>query len=116
MLRKTYAGLAVALTLGLPSIASAATTGDDVLVNAATGQEMRRITISFKDLNLATADGRQGADNRIKQAALVACAWATGTVLPETDAYRSCYAGVIEEGRGQMIQTAEAQRQEQLSS
>jgi UrcA family protein len=116
MLRKTCAALAVVLTLALPASVSAATGGDEVLVNADTGLEMRRITISFKDLDLATAEGRRVADKRVEQAALVACAWSTGTVLPETEAYRSCYAGVIEEGRGQMIRTAQNQRKDRLAS
>lgn len=116
MLRKTHAALAVALALALPAAVSAATSEDEILVNADTGVELRRITISLKDLDLATADGRRVADKRVKQAALVACAWSTGTILPETDAYRSCYAGVIAEGRGQMARTAANQRRDRLAT
>jgi UrcA family protein len=116
MLIKTHTAFAVALALALPAVASAATSEDEVLVNAHTGLELRRITISFKDLDLATSDGRHVADKRIKQAARVACAWSTGTVLPETDAYRSCLTGLIEEGRSQMVRTAENQRKDRLAT
>lgn len=116
MFRRTSAAFAAMAMLASPLVAAAASGSDDVLVNADTGLEMRRITISFKDLDLATMEGRRVANKRVENAALVACAWATGTVLPETEEYRSCYAGVIQEGRSQMIRTAEIQRKDSIAS
>lgn len=116
MLRKAKAALAAMAVLALPVGASAAPNGDQVLVKADTGLEMRRITIFLNDINLASADGRRIADKRIKNAALVACAWSTGTVLAENDAYRDCYASAMEEGHSQMVRTAENQRKDRLAS
>ncbi len=114
MTRKTLAAFAATLALALPMAANAADSGDDVVVNRATGEETRKIAVSLNDLNLSSVEGRRTADKRVASAARRVCSWATGTVLPQAK-FQACFTAAIKEGRDQMIQTAEAQQLDRIA-
>jgi UrcA family protein len=111
MNRKMLVALAATAALALPTGALALDKNDDVIVDGTSGAETRTVAIKLRDLDLASAQGQQVANARIDDAARTLCTWKTGSVLPDTADYRSCYNDAMDSAQRDMESFARAQRQ-----
>ncbi|MEJ7926065.1 UrcA family protein [Sphingobium sp. AN641] len=111
MTGKMMAAMAAALTLALPTAASALDRNYDVIVDGTTGAMTRSISVSVADLNLGSDHGLRQADSRITRAAKKVCGWHNGTILPATSDYRACFGDALSDAREDLGTLAQAQRQ-----
>jgi UrcA family protein len=99
MTNKTLAVLAASIALAIPGLASAGNNDMDVIVDGNTGAETRSMAVSVADLNLASASDLRRADYRLIRASKQVCGFVSGSVLPVTQDYRTCYGSAIEGAR-----------------
>ncbi|WP_022682458.1 UrcA family protein [Sphingobium bisphenolivorans] len=112
MTGKTLAALAATMTFALPTtIAFAASTDANVVVDGRTGAETRSIEVSVADLNLASAHGARLADSRITRAAKKVCGWQNGSIMPATRDYRTCFGDALDGARSDLGALVQGQRQ-----
>ena len=99
MTRKMVVALAASMAVALPTAASALSTNADVIVDGNTGTETRSMTVSLRDLNLADQRGYRMADYRITKAAKKVCGYMSGSIIPETRDYRTCFGDALDGAR-----------------
>lgn len=102
MTRKTLAALAVAMALVAPGLASATATSSDVIVDGRTGAVTRSLAVSVADLDLGSTHGYRMADSRITRAAKQVCGYVSGSIIPVTSDYRTCFTGAQQDGRSEL--------------
>ncbi len=95
MMKKTLVAMAATLALSLPGIASAGSTDMDVIVDGSTGAQTRSVTVSLTDLNLASQSDLRRADYRLIRASKQVCGYVSGSIMPVTNDYRTCYGEAI---------------------
>nr|MBA4771032.1 UrcA family protein [Sphingobium sp.] len=102
MTKKTLAVLAASMALALPGLASAGSNDMEVIVDGNTGAQTRSIAVSVADLNLASDSGLRPADYRLVRASKQVCGYVSGSILPVTSDYRTCYGSAIEGARAEL--------------
>jgi UrcA family protein len=99
MTRKMLVALAATMVVALPTAASALSNNYDVIVDGHSGTETRSMTVSLRDLNLADQRGYRMADYRITKAAKTVCGYMSGSIIPATRDYRTCFGQALDEAR-----------------
>lgn len=109
MTNKTLVALAATIALALPGMASAGTNDSEVVVDGTTGATTRTVAVSVADLNLASSSGLRRADYRLIRASKQVCGYISGSIMPVTEDYRTCYGQALDGARTDL--NAMAQRQ-----
>lgn len=107
MTRKTLVAMAATMVLALPGLANAGSTDMNVIVDGNTGAQTRSMTVSVADLNLASQSGFRRADYRLIRASKQVCGYVSGSVIPVSDDYRTCYGTALEGARADLTSLAQ---------
>jgi UrcA family protein len=109
MTGKMLVALAATLACALPTAALAGSTNTDVIVNGDTGAVTRTRAVTVADLNLASERGYRTADSRLVRAAKSVCGHVSGSIMPVTEDYRTCFGSAIDGARSDLDTLKQAQ-------
>lgn len=107
MTRKTLVALAATMAIALPGIATASSTDMNVIVDGNSGAQTRSVSVSVADLNLASDNGMRRADYRLIRASKQVCGFVSGSVIPISDDYRTCYGTALDSARADLTSLAQ---------
>lgn len=109
MTKKTLVAMAATIALALPAMASAGTNSSEVVVDGTTGATTRTVAVSVADLNLASSSGMRRADYRLIRASKQVCGYISGSIMPVTEDYRTCYGQALDGARTDLNSMAQRQ-------